>query len=139
LLDFTDYQLKELKKCFDDLDEDKSGCIGVNEMTTPLIGLGFAKTIQDVQKMFDDVDDDKSGEIEFQEFLRIIKGSSATETASKTSKMTEFFQNMTCGKSSRNTDVSFSTFVNSTKRNSLMNSITSPRGSPSKIQGRELL
>jgi Ca2+-binding EF-hand superfamily protein len=42
-------------------------------MKGPLIGLGFAKTIDDVKRMIDVVDLDGSGQIEFSEFLAIIK------------------------------------------------------------------
>lgn len=42
LLDFTDEQILKLKECFDDLDEDGSGEIGLEEMKGPLLGLGFA-------------------------------------------------------------------------------------------------
>lgn len=66
-------------------------------MKIPLIGLGFANTIEDVKKMVDDADDDGSGEIEFPEFLRIIKGNSCHGAAKTTSKMTEFFQQLTSG------------------------------------------
>jgi hypothetical protein len=102
--------LRELKLCFDDLDEDNSGSIGVNEMKVPLIGLGFANTIEDVTKMVAAVDDDNTGAIEFSEFLKIIKGTGGSN-AGNTRKMTEFFKKLTSGElGDRN--VSFLTFVN---------------------------
>jgi Ca2+-binding EF-hand superfamily protein len=44
LLDFSDDELRKLKECFDSLDVDLSGSIGVSELENPLIGLGFADT-----------------------------------------------------------------------------------------------
>jgi Ca2+-binding EF-hand superfamily protein len=41
-LEFTDKQIRNLKACFDDLDLDGSGEIGLEELKAPLIGLGFA-------------------------------------------------------------------------------------------------
>jgi len=68
-----------LKECFGALDDDGSGCIGINELEEPLIGLGFAETREEVEAMIDTVDEDKSGEIEFAEFLQIIEMSDANE------------------------------------------------------------
>jgi hypothetical protein len=102
--------LRELKLCFDDLDEDNSGSIGVNEMKIPLIGLGFADTIQDVKRMVAAVDEDNTGAIEFAEFLKIIKGTGGSN-AGNTRKMTEFFKRLTSGELG-NKNISFSTFVN---------------------------
>ena len=42
LLDFSDDELRKLKECFDSLDDDLSGTIGIVELENPLIGLGFA-------------------------------------------------------------------------------------------------
>jgi Ca2+-binding EF-hand superfamily protein len=68
-------QIRKLRECFDSLDGDGSGAIGVEELEDPLIGLGFAETRQEVQDMIDSVDTDRSGSIEFSEFLTIIKSS----------------------------------------------------------------
>jgi Ca2+-binding EF-hand superfamily protein len=97
LLDFTDEQILKLKECFDDLDEDGSGEIGLEEMKGPLLGLGFAKTIEDVRKMIAHVDLDGSGEIEFPEFLAIIKNTGC-DPLSSAAKMTQFFKDLTSGK-----------------------------------------
>ena len=48
LLDFSDDELKKLKECFLSLDDDASGSIGVDELETPLIGLGFADTREEI-------------------------------------------------------------------------------------------
>jgi len=34
--------LAKLKECFDSLDDDGGGSIGIDELEDPLIGLGFA-------------------------------------------------------------------------------------------------
>jgi Ca2+-binding EF-hand superfamily protein len=75
VLDFSDEELKKLKECFDSLDDDLSGSIGIDELENPLIGLGFADTREEIQEMIDEVDEDGSGMIEFDEFLLIIKNS----------------------------------------------------------------
>ena len=61
LLDFSDDELKKLKECFMSLDDDGSGSIGIDELETPLIGLGFADTREEVEEMVADVDEDGSG------------------------------------------------------------------------------
>ena len=72
MIEFTDEELNKLKECFNSLDDDGSGCIGIDELEEPLIGLGFAQTREEVTRMIDQVDEDGSGEIEFAEFLKII-------------------------------------------------------------------
>ena len=42
-----------MKDCFNSLDDDGSGAIGVEELLEPLIGLGFADKIDEVQTMVD--------------------------------------------------------------------------------------
>lgn len=37
-------QIRKLRECFNSLDNDGSGAIGVEELEDPLIGLGFAET-----------------------------------------------------------------------------------------------
>jgi Ca2+-binding EF-hand superfamily protein len=92
LLDFGDDEIKKLKECFCSLDEDGEGTISLEELETPLIGLGFADTREEVEEMVNEVDEDGSGEIEFDEFLLIIKNSN---TKNKRSKINQFFKDMT--------------------------------------------
>jgi Ca2+-binding EF-hand superfamily protein len=82
-LDFSDDEIKKLKECFNSLDDDKSGSIGIEELEGPLIGLGFADTREEIELMIKEVDADGSGMIEFDEFLMIIKNSDADEKTSK--------------------------------------------------------
>ena len=70
-LDFSSEELKKLKECFNALDEDRGGSIGLEELEDPLIGLGLAESTDKVKEIILKVDDD--GEIEFPEFLKIIK------------------------------------------------------------------
>lgn len=44
MLDFTDEEIKKLRDCFNSLDDDGSGSIGIEELEDPLIGLGFAES-----------------------------------------------------------------------------------------------
>ena len=78
-MDFTDEVVAKLKECFNTLDEDEGGSIGLEELEKPLIGLGFAQTTDEVQAMIDSVDEDGSGQIEFDEFLSIINGTGGNE------------------------------------------------------------
>ena len=66
---FTNEEKLKLKECFNALDDDGSGSIGIDELEEPLIGLGFASTRQEVLDMINLVDEDQSGQIEFGEFL----------------------------------------------------------------------
>lgn len=114
-------QIRKLKECFGSLDDDGSGAIGIEELEDPLIGLGFADTREEVQEMIDSVDDDGSGMIEFPEFLGIIKNSDGNE---KTSKINQFFKDMTSGKLAED-DMSFNLLVQKLRREHLMNAILS--------------
>lgn len=67
-LNFKDDELKKLKDCFNCLDADGGGTIGLEELENPLIGLGFADSRDDVQKLINVVDKDGNGDIDFDEF-----------------------------------------------------------------------
>jgi Ca2+-binding EF-hand superfamily protein len=112
MLDFSDDELKKLKECFLSLDDDGSGSIGVDELETPLIGLGFADTREEIAEMVKDVDEDGSGMIEFDEFLLIIKNSDANE---KTAKINKFFKDMSNNVLGTK-DLSFNIIVQSIRR-----------------------
>ena len=58
-----------LRNCFNQLDDDGSGSIGVDELEEPLIALGLVDNRQQVQNIVQLIDDDQSGLIEFEEFL----------------------------------------------------------------------
>ena len=70
-MDFSNDDIKIFKECFTQLDDDKGGSIGIEELEDPLIGLGLAESIEKVREIVFKVDDD--GNIEFPEFLKIIK------------------------------------------------------------------
>jgi len=72
-IDFTSEELQKLRRYFQELDEDSSGSIGIEELEKPLISLGLCSTRYEVQKIMEEVDEDKSGQIEFNEFLHILK------------------------------------------------------------------
>ena len=65
--------------CFDSLDTDGGGSIGIDEMEDPLIAFGLVENRAQVQKIVDMVDDDGTGNIEFKEFLSIIKGNGSND------------------------------------------------------------
>ena len=58
VLQFSDEQIRKLKECFNQLDEDGGGSIGIDELEEPLIGLGLADTKEEVTAMILAVDDD---------------------------------------------------------------------------------
>ena len=128
VLDFSDAQVRELKTCFDCLDENNSGDIGLDDLKAPLIGLGFASNISEVEKLVLDVDLDGSGEIEFPEFLGIVRQKPNQEEERQGSEMTGFFKKLTTGEIGSR-DLSFSMFVANEKRKDLMNALTKQRGS----------
>lgn len=66
-----------LNDCFNDLDEDGSQAIGVDELEDPLIALGLVDTRQQVEEMVQAIDDDMN--IEFSEFLKLVKGGKRTK------------------------------------------------------------
>ena len=76
LLDFTDEEINKMRECFNALDEDGSGAIGIEELEGPLVGLGFYNNREEIEEIIDAIDDDGSGEIEFKEFLLLFKHSS---------------------------------------------------------------
>ena len=52
-LDFLDSELQKLKDCFNHLDQEGTGSLGIEHLENPLIGLGFAESRQEVQEMID--------------------------------------------------------------------------------------
>ena len=66
-----------LNDCFNDLDEDGSQAIGVEELVDPLIALGLVDNLKQVEEMVMEMDDD--GNIEFPEFLQLVKGGKKTK------------------------------------------------------------
>lgn len=65
-----------MKKYFEELDTDRSGMIGPNEIEETLISLGLAKNEDDVQDIVDELDQDGNGELDFDEFLQMLKDTS---------------------------------------------------------------
>lgn len=61
-----------LNDCFNDLDEDGSQAIGVDELEDPLIALGLVDNRAQVVEMVASIDDDL--QIDFEEFLKLVKG-----------------------------------------------------------------
>ena len=53
MIDF-DREMRQLKNCFNSLDEDEGGSIGLEEMVEPLIGLGFVDTVEEGKRIIDE-------------------------------------------------------------------------------------
>merc|ERR1712179_654865 len=65
-------EVAEIKEAFDLFDNDASGAISVNELTSAMQSLGFDVKHAVVYNMVSDLDTDGSGEIEFDEFLEVM-------------------------------------------------------------------
>merc|ERR1712031_113910 len=65
-------EVEEIKEAFDLFDNDNSGAISVNELTSAMQSLGFDVKHAVVYNMVADLDSDGSGEIEFGEFLAVM-------------------------------------------------------------------
>lgn len=135
LLDFKDDEIHKLKACFNSLDCDSSGSIGVQELLEPLIGLGFADREEEVERMVDLVDKDKSNQIEFQEFIELIKNAGGDE---KTRAITKFFRDLNNG-AYGNRDVSFSLFVKQERRQHLIDAIKETSNKEKREKGRRIM
>lgn len=133
VLSFTDEEKRKLKECFNQLDDDGSGSIGIDELEEPLIGLGLAETREDVQAMIDAVDEDGSGLIEFEEFLDIIRN---TDTGETSAKMNQFFKDMSNGKLG-DKNLSFSVNVQDIRRRLMMSAIIGQGAD--KAEGKRIL
>merc|ERR1712008_531753 len=65
-------EVEEMKEAFDLFDNDGSGAISVNELTSAMKSLGFDVKHAVVFNMVEDLDADGSGEIEFSEFFEVM-------------------------------------------------------------------
>lgn len=67
---FDDGEIQKLKKSFNELDEDKTGTIGVEEIKEFLESVGLAQTTEEVmQNFFDGIDKDGDYQLDFPEFV----------------------------------------------------------------------
>ena len=69
-------QIEQMRSYFAQLDTDRSGMIGVDEIEETLISLGLAKTKEDVEATVKELDVDGNGELDFDEFLQMLKDTS---------------------------------------------------------------
>ena len=65
-----------MRHYFAELDTDKSGMIGAEEIEETLISLGLAKSREDVTATVHELDVDGNGELDFDEFLQMLKDTS---------------------------------------------------------------
>lgn len=73
---FDTKQMSRMKDFFLQLDTDKSGMIGPQEIEETLISLGLARTREDVEDIVKSLDADGNGELDFEEFLQMFKETS---------------------------------------------------------------
>merc|ERR1719321_2492523 len=72
-IDFDDDERLTLKRYFNAMDSDGTGCISVQELEEALVAFGLAETRREVQRLVSAVSDDGSGLIEFPDFLNILR------------------------------------------------------------------
>ena len=70
--EFTDSELVEFKRCFDQIDVDGSGAVDASEMAEALVSLGEVLPTDKVEQAIREVDANGNGEIEFDEFVQMI-------------------------------------------------------------------
>ena len=96
-IQFDDFEIKELRKYFNSLDNDGSGRIEVDELEDPLIALGLVQSREEVEKLVKIVDTDQSGQIEFGEFLKIMSNIETDDQSMDKSPIYTFFKKMIKG------------------------------------------
>jgi len=74
---FTVKQRRRMRAFFDQLDDDASGSISVEELLGPLLAFGLASSEADVVRFVREVDADASGKIDFSEFIRALEAAHA--------------------------------------------------------------
>ena len=132
MLEYQDFEIKQLRECFNSLDKDGTGGLGVEELKGPLIGLGLVSLVNEIQKMIDAVDEDESGEIEFNEFLHIVQDNGNGAIA-------HFFKNFVRGKFKLN-GLPFSNFVLKKQRGHIISALIEPKyEEESRSKGRKIL
>ena len=68
--------MDRMKNFYNQLDTDKSGMIGPDEIEETLISLGLARTKEEVDDIVKSLDVDGNGELDFEEFLQMFKETS---------------------------------------------------------------
>ena len=85
-MDFTLAELKKLRGYFEQLDDDGSGSIGLEELEQPLISLNLCKSRAEVQQVMNKIDLDGNGTLEFDEFLALVKTAKTMKAENKQGK-----------------------------------------------------
>ncbi|XP_057303514.1 uncharacterized protein LOC130640922 [Hydractinia symbiolongicarpus] len=70
---FTDKELRDLRRAFEEADEDGSGNIDKKEMKRMLKKMGNYPGDKEFEVLFKETDTDGSGEIDYDEFIAMIK------------------------------------------------------------------
>ena len=129
-IDFNEKQQAILKDCFNELDDDGSQAIGVDELEDPFMALGLVDSRRQVENMVREIDED--GNIEFEEFLKIVKGGDKTKATllkhcnkdenNDIDVIFDFFKKLTAGEVSDNKDmkIGFSIYFTQERRKKIL-------------------
>jgi hypothetical protein len=111
-------QRKDLRKVFEQLDEDHSGTLCLEELYEPLLSLGLVEKRQEVEQLIEYVGSKNSGIIEFHEFLRAFDLTRAKKQNRIDKLLGEMERNII---SSQKTNLPFTLIVSNQRRNLMMN------------------
>ena len=129
-IDFDKERRKALIDVFDQLDEDGSKSIGVNELEDPLIALGLVQSREQVEQMVAEVNDKDN--IEFDAFLQIVKGGKKkdkmkahmTDPNNDSDIMFNFFRKLANGElQSKERKLPFNLYFGAERRRKLLDAI----------------
>ncbi|CAK9013422.1 Serine/threonine-protein phosphatase 6 regulatory ankyrin repeat subunit C (PP6-ARS-C) (Serine/threonine-protein phosphatase 6 regulatory subunit ARS-C) [Durusdinium trenchii] len=89
---FTPEEVEQAILLFEELDQDQSGFVDVEELRTAFDKMGEEVTDEQLEALLDEVDDDGSGAIDFGEFLKLL--SIFKSKGSKFAKMAKLFDGL---------------------------------------------
>lgn len=141
--------MKILNDCFNDLDEDGSHAIGIDELEDPLIALGLVDSREQVEEMVKQIDDDCN--IEFNEFLQLVKGgkkmkqklmkAANSDNNDDADIIFNFFKKLTDGdlQPSKHMKIGFGVYYSQERRKKILSAILGKDGNISRHEGQRIL
>ena len=148
-IDFTDKQQAILQDCFNELDDDGSQAIGVDELEDPFMALGLVDSRKQVEMMVREIDED--GNIEFEEFLQLVKGGDKTKATllkhcnkdenNDIDVIFDFFKKLSNDELSSNKDmkIGFSIYFTQERRKKILEAILSGGKNNMTVEGKRMI